>query len=174
MSFWYAIGRTCEYARSTCSLILLFTAYLLVWPCLEVVFVLTITRRATFSAAHRLYRADWDDQRNQAVFGRCANPGGHGHNYVLEVTVGGDLDPETGMIADLKWVKEVMDRYVIEHVDHRHLNQDVEFLHDVIPTAENLARTFWERLVGPISEQARLVRVRVQETENNAATFEMP
>lgn len=136
--------------------------------------MLTITRRATFSAAHRLYRADWDDQRNLDIFGRCANPGGHGHNYVLEVTVSGDLDPETGMIADLKWVKDVMDRYVIDQVDHRNLNVDVEFLRGVMPTAENLARMFWERLVGPISERATLVRVRVQETENNAATCEAP
>jgi 6-pyruvoyltetrahydropterin/6-carboxytetrahydropterin synthase len=134
--------------------------------------VLTITRRATFSAAHRLFRVDWDDARNWAVFGQCANPGGHGHNYVLEVTVGGTLDPETGMIADLKWVKEVMERQVISHVDHRNLNTDVEFLRGVIPTAENLARIFWDRLVGPISEQAQLVRVQVQETENNAATYE--
>lgn len=136
--------------------------------------MLTITRRATFSAAHRLARADWDDARNQAVFGQCANPGGHGHNYALEVTVGGDLDPETGMIADLKWVKEVVDRHVVSQVDHRNLNTDVEFLCGVIPTAENLARIFWERLIGPISERARLVRVRVQETENNAATYEAP
>jgi 6-pyruvoyltetrahydropterin/6-carboxytetrahydropterin synthase len=136
--------------------------------------VLTITRRATFAAAHRLALPHWDDAHNVAVFGQCANPGGHGHNYVLEVTVGGEIDPETGMIADLKWVKEVMDRYVIDHVDHRNLNFDVEFLRGVVPTAENLAHVFWDRLVGPISEQARLVRVRVQETENNAATYEMP
>jgi 6-pyruvoyltetrahydropterin/6-carboxytetrahydropterin synthase len=134
--------------------------------------VLTITRRATFAAAHRLYRSQWDDARNRAVFGQCANPGGHGHNYVVEVTVGGQLDPETGMIADLKWVKEVMDRYVIEHVDHRNLN-DVELLDGLVPTAENLARVFWERLIGPISERATLVRVRVQETENNAATYDL-
>ena len=133
--------------------------------------MLTITSRATFSAAHRLFRPTGTIVRNVDIFGRCANPGGHGHNYVLEVTVGGDLDPETGMIADLKWVKEVMDRYVIDHVDHRNLNVDVEFLHGVIPTAENLARVFWQRLVGPISERATLVRVRVQETENNAATY---
>ena len=136
--------------------------------------MLTITRRATFAAAHRLYRPAWDDARNVAVFGQCANPGGHGHNYVLEVTVGGHLDPETGMIADLKWVKDVMERYVLDHVDHRNLNTDVDMLHGVIPTAENLARVFWQRLVGPISEQARLIRVRVQETENNAATYEEP
>jgi 6-pyruvoyltetrahydropterin/6-carboxytetrahydropterin synthase len=136
--------------------------------------VLTVTRRATFAAAHRLYRPDWDDSQNLAVFGRCANPSGHGHNYVLEVTIGGNLDPETGMIADLKWVNEVMDRYVIDHVDHRNLNVDVEILHGVVPTAENLARVFWRRLVGPISEQARLIRVQVHETENNSATYEEP
>ena len=136
--------------------------------------MLTITRRATFAAAHRLYRPSWDAARNESVFGRCANPGGHGHNYVVEVTVGGELDPETGMIADLKWVKEVMDRYVIDLVDHRNLNTDVPFLEGLVPTAENLARVFWDRLVGPISEQARLVRVTVHETENNAATYEAP
>jgi 6-pyruvoyltetrahydropterin/6-carboxytetrahydropterin synthase len=135
--------------------------------------VLTISRRATFAAAHRLHLPHWDDARNEAVFGRCANPGGHGHNYVLEVTVGGSLDPETGMIADLKWVKEVMDRYVVDHVDHRNLNQDVAFLQGVVPTAENLARAFWDRLIGPISERATLVRVRIQETENNAATYDL-
>jgi 6-pyruvoyltetrahydropterin/6-carboxytetrahydropterin synthase len=140
----------------------------------ERVLVLSITRRATFAAAHRLYRPEWDDARNTAVFGQCANPGGHGHNYVLEVTVGGDLNPETGMIVDLKWVKEVIDRYVIDQVDHRNLNVDVEMLHGVIPTAENLAQVFWQSLVGPISEQARLIRVRVIETENNSATYEVP
>ena len=141
-------------------------------PAPEAHLVLTITRRATFSAAHRLYRPEWDAARNEAVFGKCANPAGHGHNYVLEVTIGGELDPETGMIADLTWVKEVMDRHVIDHLDHRNLNADVAFLSGVIPTAENLARVCWDRLVGPISERARLVRVRIQETENNAATFE--
>jgi 6-pyruvoyltetrahydropterin/6-carboxytetrahydropterin synthase len=136
-------------------------------------YVLTITRRATFAAAHRLFLPHWDDARNEDVFGRCANPGGHGHNYVVEVTVGGTLDPETGMIADLKWVKEVMDRHVIDHVDHRNLNLDVPFLEGIVPTAENLARAFWDRLVGPISEHATLVRVRVQETENNVATYDL-
>lgn len=136
--------------------------------------MLTITRRATFAAAHRLYRPTWDAARNAAVFGRCANPGGHGHNYVLEVTIGGEVDPETGMIADLKWVKEVMDRSVVDHVDHRNLNTDVPFLDGIVPTAENLARVFWDRLVGPISEQARLVRVTVHETENNTASYAEP
>ena len=106
------------------------------------------------------------------MFGACANPGGHGHNYVLEVSVSGEVDPETGMIADLKWLKQVLDERVVELVDHRNLNQDVAFLSDVIPTAENLARAFFERLAGPIAERARLTRVRVVETENNQATYE--
>lgn len=133
---------------------------------------LTITRRATFAAAHRLFCSDWSDEQNLEVFGPCANPGGHGHNYVLEVTIGGSVDPETGMIADLKWLKQIMERHVIDLVDHRNLNTDVEFLRDVIPTAENLACSFWHRLVEPVSESAKLVRVVVIETENNRACVE--
>jgi 6-pyruvoyltetrahydropterin/6-carboxytetrahydropterin synthase len=133
---------------------------------------LTITRRATFAAAHRLYRSEWSDEQNFQIFGPCANPGGHGHNYVLEVTVGGSLDPDTGMIADLKWLKQIMERHVIDLVDHRNLNTDVEFLHGLNPTAENLACAFWRRLVGAVAEKAQLVRVVVIETENNRATVE--
>lgn len=133
---------------------------------------LTISRRATFSAAHRLFRPDWSDERNAEVFGACANPAGHGHNYALEVTVAGPVNPETGMIADLKWLKAVVDAQVIDLVDHKHLNTDVDFLRGVNPTAENLACCFWRRLVAPIAAQARLVRVTVVETENNRATYE--
>jgi 6-pyruvoyltetrahydropterin/6-carboxytetrahydropterin synthase len=133
---------------------------------------LTITRRATFAAAHRLFRPDWSDDQNLDVFGPCANPGGHGHNYVLEVTIGGPPDPTTGMIADLKWLKQIMERHVIDLVDHRNLNADVEFLRGLIPTAENLACAFWHQLAEPVSEQAQLVRVVVVETENNRACVE--
>jgi 6-pyruvoyltetrahydropterin/6-carboxytetrahydropterin synthase len=133
---------------------------------------LTITRRATFAAAHRLFRPDWSDEENLEVFGPCANPGGHGHNYVLEVTIGGAVDPKTGMIADLKWLKQVMERHVIDLVDHRNLNADVGFLQGVNPTAENLACAFWRQLAEPVLEQARLVRVVVIETENNRACVE--
>lgn len=136
--------------------------------------MLTVTRRATFAAAHRLYRADWDDARNFRVFGPCSNPGWHGHNYVLEVTVGGDLDPETGMIADLKWVKDVVQREVLDAVDHRNLNTQVEFLRGINPTVEQLARCFWQRLAGPLGERAKLVRIRLVETENNSAIYEEP
>jgi 6-pyruvoyltetrahydropterin/6-carboxytetrahydropterin synthase len=133
---------------------------------------LTITRRATFAAAHRLFRPDWSDEHNLEVFGPCANPGGHGHNYVLEVTIGGSVDPDTGMIADLKWLKQVMEKHVIDLVDHRNLNADVQFLDGLNPTAENLACAFWRQLTEPVAEQAKLVRVVVIETENNRACVE--
>ena len=134
---------------------------------------LTITRRATFAAAHRLYHPDWSEERNAEVFGPCANLGGHGHNYVVEVTIGGELDPATGMIVDLKWLKQVMEREVINLVDHRNLNTDVAFLRGLNPTAENLALAFWDRLQEPVSQQAQLVRLVVIETENNRATIEV-
>lgn len=136
--------------------------------------MLTITRRATFAAGHRLYRPDWDDAHNLEVFGACANPGGHGHNYTIEVTVTGALDPASGMIVDLTWLKQVIQRELLDHVDHRNLNRDVPFLHDLNPTAENLVVAFFRRLHGPISERAHLLRLQLTETENNVATYEEP
>jgi 6-pyruvoyltetrahydropterin/6-carboxytetrahydropterin synthase len=128
-----------------------------------------LTRRITFAAAHVLRRSDWDDERNQAVFGACA--GDHGHNYVLEVSVAGEPDPETGMILNLKDLDRVVREAVVAHVDHRHLNHDVPFLDGLIPTAENLAVAFWERLDDVLSSGStgvRLTRLRLVESENNA------
>jgi len=125
-----------------------------------------ITRRATFAAAHILSRPDWDDEKNRDVFGACVTD--HGHNYVVEVTVGGSLDPETGMVVNLKHVDSVLRREFIDLVDHRHLNRDVDFLRGVIPTAENIALSAFHRLE-PHLKPARLLKVRVVETENNAA-----
>ena len=127
--------------------------------------VVAITRRATFAAAHVLRRDDWSEERNREVFGGCA--GDHGHNYTLEVTVGGELDPSTGMVLNLKDVDRVIRDTVIDHVDHRHLNRDVEFLAGVIPTAENLALRFWEQLEAALGP-GRLRKVRLVESENNA------
>ena len=126
----------------------------------------SITRRATFAAAHILCRPDWDDARNREVFGACA--GDHGHNYVVEVTVSGPVDPETGMVINLKQVDTLLRRELIEKVDHKHLNRDVDFLHGVIPTAENVAQLAFERLA-PVFAPARLVRLRLVESENNSA-----
>ena len=125
-----------------------------------------ITRRATFAAGHVLCRDEWTDEKNREVFGACASD--HGHNYVVEVTVAGSVDPETGMVANLKEVDRVLRREFIDSVDHKHLNRDVDFLRGVVPTAENLALAAFERLA-PQFAPARLVRLRITESENNSA-----
>ena len=125
-----------------------------------------ITRRATFAAGHILCREDWSDEKNREVFGACATD--HGHNYVIEVTVGGALDEGTGMIVNLKHVDAVLRREFIDAVDHHHFNRDVDFMRGVLPTAENVALAAFHRLE-PHLAPARLLRVRVVETENNSA-----
>ena len=125
-----------------------------------------ITRRATFAAAHILCRDDWSAERNREVFGACSTD--HGHNYAIEVTVAGVPDADTGMVVNLKHVDAVIHREFVDAVDHRHLNRDVDFLRGVIPTAENVALAAFRRLQ-PHLAPARLVKVRLVETENNAA-----
>lgn len=126
-----------------------------------------ITRRAEFSASHRCAVPGWSDERNYAVFGVDANPHGHGHNYVLEVTLGGQVDPITGMIVDLKDVKEVLHREVVDVMDHRYLNAEVPPFDKIVPTAENIARNIWERLYPHFNTaQVKLHQVRLYETEN--------
>lgn len=128
--------------------------------------MVSVTRRETFSASHRLYNPAFTDAQNEAVFDKCSNPNGHGHNYELEVTVEGPVQPETGYVVDLKLLKEVIRREVIAKVDHKHLNHDVEFLRGVIPTAENIALAIW-KVLAPKVPSGRLVRLRLRETENN-------
>jgi 6-pyruvoyltetrahydropterin/6-carboxytetrahydropterin synthase len=129
-----------------------------------------VTRRLHFSAGHRLYRPDWDEERNREVFGACSNPTGHGHNYDLEVTVEGEVDPATGFVIDLKRLKELVRELVIRDVDHANLNTDVEWMDGVNPTAENLAVGIWERLDGRL-EGADLVSVKLWETERNIVEY---
>lgn len=129
---------------------------------------LLLTRRVTFASAHVLRREDWDEERNQAVFGPCARD--HGHNYVLEVSVSGEPDPETGMVLNLRDLDRVVRQSVVDHVDHRHLNHDVPFLRGVVPTAEMVALAFWDRLEEGLRDApsgARLRRLRLVESENN-------
>jgi 6-pyruvoyltetrahydropterin/6-carboxytetrahydropterin synthase len=126
----------------------------------------SITRRATFAAAHILCRPEWTEERNREVFGACVND--HGHNYVVEVTVSGPVDPETGMVVNLKEVDSILRREFIDAVDHRHLNRDVGFLTGIIPTAENIAQAAFRRLA-PHFQPSRLTRLRLVESENNAA-----
>jgi 6-pyruvoyltetrahydropterin/6-carboxytetrahydropterin synthase len=125
-----------------------------------------VTRRATFAAAHVLCRPDWSDEKNLEMFG--ADVTDHGHNYVIEITVGGAVDPATGMVVNLSHVDSVLRREFVDAVDHRHLNHDVDFMQGVIPTAENIALAAFHRLE-PHFKPARLLKVRVVESENNAA-----
>jgi len=132
--------------------------------------MLYVTRRATFSAAHRLYNPTFSDQRNEEVFDKCNNPRGHGHNYTLEVTVRGLPDPATGYVIDLKRLARIIDERILSEVDHRHLNYDVEFLRGVIPTAENLAVAFWQR-IAPHIDGGQLHALRLYESENNFVDY---
>jgi len=126
----------------------------------------SITRRATFAAAHILCRPEWTEDRNREVFGLCTND--HGHNYVIEVTIRGPVDESTGMVINLKQIDGILRRELIDAVDHRHLNRDVDFLQGIIPTAENIAQAAFHRLA-PHFLPAELVKVRLVESENNSA-----
>jgi 6-pyruvoyltetrahydropterin/6-carboxytetrahydropterin synthase len=128
--------------------------------------VVLVGRRETFNAAHQLCDPDLSDEENQRLFGKCANV--HGHNYVVEVVVGGEVDYATGYVWDLKSLSDVIGRQVIHDVDHRNLNTDVPWLEGRIPTAENLATAFWERLRSEFPD-GLLRSVRVWETDKNWA-----
>ena len=126
-----------------------------------------ITRKTEFSASHACYRADWSEEQNREVYGAKANPRGHGHNYVLEVTLEGEPDAVTGMVLDLKELKEILNREVVEPFDHRFLNHEVEPFSRVVPTTENIAVEIWRRLTPHFGrDRARLHTVRLYETED--------
>jgi 6-pyruvoyltetrahydropterin/6-carboxytetrahydropterin synthase len=125
-----------------------------------------VGRRESFNAAHQLYNPDLSDEENRRLFGKCVNL--HGHNYVVEVVVAGEIDPTTGYVLDLKLLSDVITRQVIRDVDHRNLNTDVWWLKGRVPTTENLAQAFWERLE-PELPDGLLRSVRVWETDKNWA-----
>ena len=129
-----------------------------------------LTRRITFSASHRLWSSALSEQENYAIYDKCANPNGHGHNYVLEVTVRGTPDSRTGMVMNLTEMKKIINEQVIDWVDHRHLNYDVPWLEGVIPTTEMLVIKFWERLVRYFPP-GLLYQVKLYETENNIVVY---
>ena len=135
--------------------------------------MIELTRRATFSASHYYWNEGWSRERNEQVFGRCANRNGHGHNYTLEVTLEGEPDPVTGFVVDLKWLKDVMEREVLSAYDHRHLNLETPDFATVNPTTENIAIAAWKRLQQPVREAggARLKRIRVYETPEIFAEY---
>ncbi|HEX7072088.1 MAG TPA: 6-carboxytetrahydropterin synthase [Rhodothermales bacterium] len=129
-----------------------------------------VTRRAHFNSAHRLHNPDKSDEWNKRVFGKCNNPNWHGHNYVLEVTVAGEPDPETGYVIDLSELKRIIEERVISIVDHANLNLDVEFLRGIMPSTENFAVAIWQQLE-PAIPGGRLHRIRLQETERNVVEY---
>ena len=130
-----------------------------------------VTRRVEFSAAHRLHREEWSDDENADVFGDCSNPNWHGHNYSLDVTVEGEIDPETGYVMDLKRLKERVQDVVLRDVDHKNLNVDVPWMEGLNPTTENLAVQVWRRLEPALPENVRLVRLVLWETPRNYVEY---
>ncbi len=129
-----------------------------------------ITRKLEFCASHRLFNPEYSDEKNAEIFGLCSNPNGHGHNYVMEVTVRGEVHPETGMVLDLKTLKKLVNEEIILKVDHKNLNVDVPFLKDIIPTAENLAIQFWEVLESRL-ESGQLHEIKLYESERNFVIY---
>ena len=132
--------------------------------------VVRVTRRLHFSAGHRLHNSQLSDAENREIYGLCNNPSGHGHNYGLEVTLKGEVDPRTGYVYDLKRLKRAVEETVLADVDHANLNVDVPWLEGVIPTAENIAIRIWQRLEEVLAP-GMLERVLVSESERNVVEY---
>lgn len=130
----------------------------------------TVNRKAHFNAAHRLYRADWDDARNEAVFGKCSNPYYHGHNYELIVAVTGEIDPETGFVIDLKLLADIIEERVEDYLDHKNLNEEIEEFKTLNPTAENIVVVIWNRLREVLEPHLKL-KVTLYETPRNFVEY---
>jgi len=124
-----------------------------------------LTRKIEFAASHVYHNPALSPSENKRIFGKCNNPHGHGHNYTLEVTVAGEPDPVTGMVLDLKDLKEILEREIMQRMDHRHLNLEVPELKGQIPTCENIARVIWN-LLDPKITQGQLHRVRLHENSD--------
>lgn len=133
--------------------------------------MVTLTRVYEFSAAHRLHSNTLSASENRELFGKCNNPHGHGHNYVLEVTVGGEPDPDTGFVTDLPALDGAVEELIVQRYDHRHLNLDVEEFATLNPTSENLVRVIWQRLQ-PALPPGHLRRITIRETERNIFSYE--
>ena len=134
--------------------------------------MMRITRRERFNAAHRLFREDWTDEKNAEVFGKCSNPNWHGHNYTLFVTVEGSVDKETGFVINLKDLSRIVREKVIDKMDHKNLNLEVDFMKGYIVSTENIAIAIWNQIEKDISLlNARLYCVKLVETENNFVEY---
>jgi 6-pyruvoyltetrahydropterin/6-carboxytetrahydropterin synthase len=131
----------------------------------------TVTRRLYFNAAHRVHNPALSDEENGRIFGKCNNPNWHGHNYILEVSVTGPIDERTGYVLDLAVLKRIVEEQVVARADHRNMNIDVDFMHGIIPTSENIVVQCW-RVLEPHVAPGRLSRLRLWETENNYVEYE--
>lgn len=125
-----------------------------------------VTRRETFSAAHRLFNPKFSNEENEKIFGKCSNPNWHGHNYILEVVVAGEPNPETGFVLNIAELKSIIKEHVLSKVDHKNLNLETDFLTGIIPSTENIAMAIWKVLVNKIPN-GKLFAVKLAETENN-------
>lgn len=132
--------------------------------------MLLITKRLAFSSAHRLFNPGLSEEENLKIFGKCSYPGGHGHNYSLEVSVCGEIDKDTGMIIDVKELKGIIEQEIICKLDHKNLNTDIDFLKDTIPSVENIVVKIWEILNKKI-KKGKLYEIRLFETKDNVATY---
>jgi 6-pyruvoyltetrahydropterin/6-carboxytetrahydropterin synthase len=131
---------------------------------------LTVYRKAHFNAAHRLYKKEWDDEKNFEVFGKCSNPHYHGHNYELEVGVSGEIDPETGFLMDLKILREIIKEEIEEPLDHKNLNVEVPEFKNLNPTVENIAIVIWNKLRNRIDAKFG-ISVKLYETPRNFVIY---
>ena len=129
-----------------------------------------LTRRATFSASHYYWNDAWTAEKNEQVFGRCSNKNGHGHNYTLDVSVRGPVDPRTGYVIDLAALKQLVNERVVDRVDHKNFNLDVPFMQGIIPTSENIITAMWRELE-PAIRPGTLVRLVLWETPNNYVEY---
>jgi len=131
-----------------------------------------LTRRERFSAAHRMYRVDWSDEKNSEVFGKCSNPNWHGHNYILFITVKGEPSAENGFVMNINVLKQIIKDKVIDKVDHKNLNMDVDFMKGKICTTETLAVSIWNELKSEIEKEGAILHcVKIEETENNSIEY---
>jgi len=137
--------------------------------------MILVTRKAHFNAAHKLWNPQWDQARNEEVFGKCANKHWHGHNFELWVTVAGEVDPDTGFVVDLKWLKKIIEDRVIEPLDHSNINLDVPFMQGRMASTENLAMAIWDQLWETLQPpRYRLYSLQLFETPNNSVTYYGP
>jgi 6-pyruvoyltetrahydropterin/6-carboxytetrahydropterin synthase len=131
-----------------------------------------ITRRERFSAAHRMYRKEWSDEENLRIFGKCSNPNWHGHNYVLYVTVKGSPSEKLGFFINISSLKKIIQEKVIEKIDHKNLNVEVDFMKGKVATTENLAIAIWNELKPEVEKEGALLhRIKISETENNSIEY---